>query len=78
MGGLAGGGGGGGGAGLGLAGGGGGGLRLPLWLLDALLVCPVLAVVALDVHWNMDAAARASPLLMVVSWPGVLCWYACT
>ncbi len=40
--------------------------RLPLWLLDAVAVSPLLTVVILDVLWNMDAAARATPLLMVV------------
>ena len=42
------------------------GSRLPLWLLDAAAVSPLLAVVSLDVLWNMDTAARASPLLCTV------------
>ncbi|GLI66432.1 hypothetical protein VaNZ11_010230 [Volvox africanus] len=42
------------------------GARLPLWLLDTVMVSPILTVVALDVMWNMDAAARATPLLIVI------------
>ncbi|KXZ47619.1 hypothetical protein GPECTOR_34g778 [Gonium pectorale] len=42
------------------------GSRLPLWLLDAVVVLPLLLVVALDVLWNMDSAARATPLLLVI------------
>ncbi|GFR44596.1 hypothetical protein Agub_g5878, partial [Astrephomene gubernaculifera] len=33
---------------------------------DTLFVTPLLAVVTLDVLWNMDAAARATPLLQVI------------
>ncbi|GLC36675.1 hypothetical protein PLESTB_000129100 [Pleodorina starrii] len=39
---------------------------LPPWLLDTLTVSPLLTVVVLDVMWNMDTAARATPLLMVI------------
>ncbi|KAG2485561.1 hypothetical protein HYH03_015726 [Edaphochlamys debaryana] len=41
------------------------GSRLPLWLFDGIAVIPVLSVVALDVLWNMDVAARATPFLLV-------------